>query len=1016
MCVPRSLRRSFATTTSTYPFLISILWMALLLLASLFASTTAAAVAGSGTTVVPWRSGYEYVYQYTAESRIHEAETLTTSAKVIVYPFDQSGSGGGVGGSGYDASDRSASGSASGGRLCRMEVLSFEQRSHRAGQAGMDVVVDAGYDFGRWFGFSVGPHGDLVSVTHARGDYGEVLRFKRAFAGLLSARLHLPDASDAETWDYRTDDELDHGGAHTANYSVVRAVDGTSTFYTKTLTPVEADHLVRNHTKRIVLDHKQGGAIAHAVQDDDVIAGSGIMAASTGGIDSPTSNGGRGGGGSSREGQHHPFEMPDMRASGTAEIRLETWVLSRAKPLPAPEDAVTASPAAEHTSVPAPSLASLDEARSIVLETLDCMADPMRAREHTPCFKNLTETLRRCSTTTLGALATEYLGPLVREAAASTVATRYQPKSGDVIVGDNASFSSAVFDSTLNEQESSSADWNWAESARAGSEQWRAETLVDALGGVYSASAQELLVSRAVMQPVGGPRLQHGARGDDGMARRVLLGLAHAYQQDNCVPAASVVSQIEQLAQLHIPVPDDLVAGHTEAVDVSLPSHLHSRAVREQSTLLLGIAADRLRGAGQLKAATAIVDKLEKYLGAHDSAATRAETQKVRERRDAAHMRLAELGPAHPDFAAAAHDAYRPHAAEARRALLLEAVGNAAHPQSVSLLAGHLLSNATNPELRRAGVSALRHFNCTASAHALLEAAVLDPWQDVRDAATDHYSRHPLRMSMQQLNATLMSAALLHSGPGADVGFGPGSSTASTQGAGGNHPLVRLRRGVNTQKFMDFLKRLSFKLEIPPVDWNKKIGSDKLGVDMGIKLENRLLLQIDDLAGKAEVVVDNRAWITVLLGVLKKNFDVLRAEACYKGGVGYDLNFLKDFGIDNIFDIVFKFDRLVKGIVGKVKDGFNAFRDRMDEAIKLVGNGIKSALNGGIKDLFSELAAQVKDLPNRFGSGGGRTRTYTHTHTHTIKRGLCSIRLYTFVSIHKNGIFVWFCFLLLYWL
>jgi len=52
-----------------------------------------------------------------------------------------------------------------------------------------------------------------------------------------------------------------------------------------------------------------------------------------------------------------------------------------------------------------------------------------------------------------------------------------------------------------------------------------------------------------------------------------------------------------------------------------------------------------------------------------------------------------------------------------------------------------------------------------------------------------------------------------------------------------------------------------------------------------------------------QVVVDNRAWAVAKLGIINTNLDIFRAEACYKGGIGYDLNILKDFGIDNIVEV-----------------------------------------------------------------------------------------------------------------
>jgi len=282
-----------------------------------------------------------------------------------------------------------------------------------------------------------------------------------------------------------------------------------------------------------------------------------------------------------------------------------------------------------------------------------------------------------------------------------------------------------------------------------------------------------------------------------------------------------------------------------------------------------------------------------------------------------------------------------PHREEEHKMVLLESLGNARMSRSLTHIISHVNSSVATPTMRRAGVSALRHFDCERSAGALIEAVTMDRWYHVRQDAYAHYRRHPLAMDETTLNGTVALAEQYH------------KQTPFMMTTVGNP--IRERR----KSFMEFLKSLSFNLEVPKVDYDKNFGTDKLGAGFGVYLENRLTLDIDDLAGSfevspdplfsmlptqcsicsplvlllvagcisipaqpliathacpstnacdyAQVVVDDRVWAVAKLGIINKNIDIFRAEACYKGGIGYDLNILKDFGIDNIVEVRFRF-------------------------------------------------------------------------------------------------------------
>ena len=154
------------------------------------------------------------------------------------------------------------------------------------------------------------------------------------------------------------------------------------------------------------------------------------------------------------------------------------------------------------------------------------------------------------------------------------------------------------------------------------------------------------------------------------------------------------------------------------------------------------------------------------------------------------------------------------------------------------------------------------------------------------------------------------------------------------------------------------------------MDWEKKFGSDKLGASIGAFFENKIVLEVNDLDGSFEINVEDRVWATVKLGFINKNLDVVRAEACFRGGIGYDLNVFKDFGIDNIVELVTRFDKLFKNIFDRVKSAINGFVDTIKELINGASDFFAAARNGGLGRMFEAMVQAVKDLPARAGGFG----------------------------------------------
>lgn len=257
----------------------------------------------------------------------------------------------------------------------------------------------------------------------------------------------------------------------------------------------------------------------------------------------------------------------------------------------------------------------------------------------------------------------------------------------------------------------------------AGQEVARLELVVDAMAHVPSSAAQEIILERVLTaaQPQ-----------DDELARRALIGLATTFQLEAAVPLPRLVARLEQFAY----EPD------------TVPAALQTSHVAHQSLLVLGIAARRLSVVNAAEA-DRLVGAMESRLEYHSPDFASQD----RQRRSQAEAQLANMEVDHPEFEAVAAQAYGADPMEERRMVLLESLGNSHMPRCVPMIASHANASAS-PELRRASVSALRHFKCAHSAHALLRTAVTDPWADIRRVASAQYAGHPLAMPPDELNST----------------------------------------------------------------------------------------------------------------------------------------------------------------------------------------------------------------------------------------------------------------------
>ncbi|XP_062614230.1 uncharacterized protein LOC134275967, partial [Saccostrea cucullata] len=249
--------------------------------------------------------------------------------------------------------------------------------------------------------------------------------------------------------------------------------------------------------------------------------------------------------------------------------------------------------------------------------------------------------------------------------------------------------------------------------------------------------------------------------------------------------------------------------------------------------------------------------------------------------------------------------------------VLIHALGNSGHARD------HLLTYMRPGEgdnsWRRAAIIGMRHFNCTESSVALLDLAVNDEYSLVRQNAMECFEKHPLsRRSIPQHRDIILSRNYSY------------------------QTLMRVKRGILDIRFKD---GFFFAMKLPGIHWTKELGNDALGAGIGLILTNELEVEIKPLSGYALLNVYDDAYAKIMIGWFDIEKYLFRAHACYRGHAAYDINILKDFGINGLQDLATIFDRIVKTVVDPIKSTVKAFKD----IIQVFDNGIQYIVNKIIK-------------------------------------------------------------------
>ncbi|XP_078695733.1 uncharacterized protein LOC144924478 [Branchiostoma floridae x Branchiostoma belcheri] len=314
--------------------------------------------------------------------------------------------------------------------------------------------------------------------------------------------------------------------------------------------------------------------------------------------------------------------------------------------------------------------------------------------------------------------------------------------------------------------------------------------------------------------------------------------------------------------------------------------------VHNTAVLILGVVADRLKETDK-KTAKSLVGKLEDSLGIHDPWHHR-------------HLR-----------STMAADELEKH--YHGKATLLESLGNAEFDSSFDHLLSYVNNTDSPPLLRRSALTAIRKYDHHEAASLLLDSALFDEEEHVRYHAALQYQRHPKALNLLKIKQDFANGSINIDHYLDDL---MGKREAMSE-----ESYLRRRRGVER-----FFEPIVFYLNLPGIDWQKKIGTDDIGADFGLVVKNIFDFNIGITKGHVKVDVDDRIYARGLLGIIGERFDFIDAGICFKGGIKYEINILQDFSFEQLLDLINVWfesvPRLISDII-KIVETFHRLFDRL---------------------------------------------------------------------------------------
>ncbi|XP_052224342.1 uncharacterized protein LOC127839993 [Dreissena polymorpha] len=273
--------------------------------------------------------------------------------------------------------------------------------------------------------------------------------------------------------------------------------------------------------------------------------------------------------------------------------------------------------------------------------------------------------------------------------------------------------------------------------------------------------------------------------------------------------------------------------------------------------------------------------------------------------------------------------------------VLLQSLGNAGKQRSLRHIMSYMAPNVGVTAWRRAAINGLRHFSCNKSADALLTSIIHDHDEVVRKTAHTVFKKHP---KSDDRNFTIEHETEVIS-------------------KNYTYPIVsRVRRSL----LQALEEGIRVTIQPPGIDWQKTIGTENIGASFGLIIRNTLDLKLALLSGHFMVDVYDGAYAEAHVGMIGFKIDIVKAYVCFKGHIEYDLNVLKDFGINSLSDLVQIFDKIMDKIVNPIINAIEAFKQ------------ILTMVKGGktLTKVVNEVVDIVKNLPTRLGEVANRMRDF----------------------------------------
>ncbi|KAK2165104.1 hypothetical protein NP493_1383g00012 [Ridgeia piscesae] len=329
-----------------------------------------------------------------------------------------------------------------------------------------------------------------------------------------------------------------------------------------------------------------------------------------------------------------------------------------------------------------------------------------------------------------------------------------------------------------------------------------------------------------------------------------------------------------------------------------------TQQVNDRATLVLATVAKKVQHS-RSEWASSVVLRLEQRIGVHDPYHHRQLRSTMTEKEESNYLNW--------------------------KTLHIHALGNAARDSSLGYLESYLNDSTINIALRSSAVDAIAKYKHKYIADVLLSVALTDQEENVRLAAVNGYKTHPHGGDIR---------ALL------DPVYARSHNTTQVEHS-------RMKRSLSNSRSRIW-KGFKFHKESPSVNWVEHTGGSKLGASIGVIIKNSLDIQIMPLLSKAKIDVLDTAWAEVHVGIFGLNYDIFRAELCFKGGIEYELNILKEYDYDQIQKFAELYDTVVNTVVTTIKDAVKSFK-----------NLVSTFKNTDFSDIIDNLIESVKQLPRK---------------------------------------------------